>query len=292
MKAALLVLVLGSIPAFAQDDSAAMAVQQAQQAMQQAVATAQQMQDQATITTLNMQQSMANTSSSSSSCGPLIGAAVQPNFSVKPGKVEPGTVVRIKSATHYATIYYTTDGWTPTTASTRYTGPITLSADAHFQAIALGPNLFHSSVARADYSVKSPTADPAQAAPVITDGVLRAGTTLRLVTSSEVSSKSAEVGDKISLALDQDVKVGDAVVAPKGTPVEAILTVADPAVKHRMPGDLVFRVHALNVLGKSIPLHGGQTLEGPASGRNQQEAVIEPSMVVLVTVAADTPLRP
>lgn len=121
--------------------------------------------------------------------------------------------------------------------------------------------------------------------------MLRAGTTLRLLTNSEISSQTAEVGDKLPLVLDQDIKAGDAVLAARGTPVDAILTVADPSVKHRMPGDLVFRVHALNAQGKTIPLHGGQTLEG-ISRRNEQEAVIQPGMVVLVTVTADTPLRP
>jgi hypothetical protein len=121
--------------------------------------------------------------------------------------------------------------------------------------------------------------------------VLRAGTAVRLVTSSEVSSQSAGVGDKLPLLLDQDIKVGDTVVAAKGTPVDAVLTVADPAAKRTGPGDLVFEVRTLNAQGKSIPLTGGETLEGKA-GRRPKEAVIEPGMTVTVAVAADTQLKP
>jgi hypothetical protein len=293
MKSALLVLVFASVCAYSQD-AGMMAAQQAIQASQQAQQTAQQMQDQATITslqsTINMQQGMAN--ASSPGCpGPIIGAAIQPTFSVKQGNVASGAVVRIKSATHYATVYYTTDGWSPTKASMRYTGPITINAETHLQSMALGPNLVHSSIARADYTVDAPAIPSVPQAPLNTDGMLRAGTTLRLVTNSEVSSKTAQVGDKIPLLLDQDVKAGDAVLIPKGTPVDAVLAIADPAAKYNVPGDLVFEVHSLNIQGRSIPLSGGETLEG-AAGRKPKEAVIEPGMTFTVSVAADTPLKP
>ncbi len=294
MKTVLLLFVMSSISVYGQD-AGMMAAQQAQQAAQQATQAAQQAIDQATITsqqaTINMQQAMANASPSSSCPGPVIGVANQPTFSVKPGNVAAGTVVRIKSATHYAVIYYTTDGWSPNKTSTRYTGPITINAETHLQAIALGPDLLHSSIARADYTVNGSATAPVQQPPLTTDGVLRAGTTLRLVTNSEVSSQSAEVGDKIPLLLDQDVRVGDTVVAAKGTPVSAVLTIADPAAKHYVPGDLVFEVRSLNVQGKTLSLSGGETLEGQA-GRNPKEAVIKPGMVVNATVTADTPLNP
>lgn len=294
-KAALLVFVLGSAVAYGQDagmmaaQQAAQASQQAQQAAQQAIDQATMTSQQVTINNLQIQQAMASASSSGCS-GPIIGAASQPTFSVKQGKVATGTVVRIKSATHYATIYYTTDGWTPTRASIRYSGPITINAETHLQAIATGPNLLHSTVARADYTVDAPAA-PAVLQPVLlSNGVLRAGTTLRLAAHAEVSSQTAEVGDKVPLLLDQDVRMGDSVVISKGSPVDAILTVADPAAKRNVPGDLVFEIHSLNAQGKTIPLKGGETLEGKA-GRNPKEAVIAPGMAVLATVTTDTPLK-
>ena len=45
-------------------------------------------------------------------------------FSVKSGTYSKPTTVKITDSTRGATIYYTMDGWTPTTSSTRYVGPI------------------------------------------------------------------------------------------------------------------------------------------------------------------------
>ena len=291
MKAALFVLALVSAVAYSQDAgmmAAQQAMQDAQTANQQAIQDMQLASQQATI---NMQQAMANASSSSSCPGPIIGVASQPTFSVKKGNIAPGTQIRIKSATHYAAIYYTTDGWAPSRASIRYIGPITINSDTHLQARAYGPNLLHSSIARIDYSVNGPAATPLQQSSLIADGVLRSKVTLRLVTSTEVSSQTAEVGDKIPLLLDQDIKTGEAVVIPKGTPVDAILVVADPANKRSGPGDMVFEAHSLVAQGKTIPLSGGATLEGQ-TGRSPKDAVIEPGMIVMATVTTDTPLKP
>lgn len=299
MKAAFFLLstfVVSCLPTYSQDPG----IDAANQAAQLANMAAQQMQQQQiqTMNTINLinLQNAANLFDFPESSGPVIGSAIQPTFSVKPGKVDPGTVVRLQTVTHYATIYYTTDGWSPTASSKRYTGPITIDADAHFQALAVGPNLLHSPLARADYWTAAPSkassATSTQQPALITDGVLRAGTRLHLTTTTEISSKAAQVGDKVPLQLDQDVKIGDMIVAAKGTPVEAILTVADPAGKHGVPGDLVFRVHALSIQGKTVPLNGGQNLEGAASARNPREAVIEPGMTVIITVAVDTSLKP
>jgi hypothetical protein len=283
------IMLLGSAFANGQD-AGMMAAQQALQASQQAQAAAQQAIDQSTIlsqqATINMQQAMAN--ASSSSCpGPVIGAAASPTFSVKAGKIAAGTKV---IASHYAAIYYSTDGWAPNESSLRYTGPITINAETHLQAIATGPNMIHSSIARVDYTVDAPAAQPLPAPPVNTDGVLRKGSVLRLVTGSEVTSKSAQVGDKVPLLLDQEIQVNSGVAIPKGTPVDGILTVADAAEKYYVPGDLVFEVHGFTAQGKTIPLSGGETLEG-AAARRPKDAVIEPGMVVFVVVSADVPLK-
>jgi hypothetical protein len=295
------ILFLGSASAYCQD-AGIMAAQQAsqqaqaaaQQASQQAQAAAQQAMDQATITsqqsTINMLQITANASSSSSCPGPIIGAAAQPTFSVKSGKIAAGTKVILKSASHYAAIYYTIDGWAPNESSLRYTGPIPINAETYLQAIATGPNMIHSSIARAEYTVDPPAAPSLPAQPLTTDGVLRKGTTLRLVTGAEISSQNAQVGDKVPLLLDQEIHVNGGIMIPKGTSVDGILTVADPAAKYNVPGDLVFEVHSLNVQGKTIPLSGGETMEG-AAARRPKEAIIEPAMAVSVVVTADVPLK-
>ena len=72
--------------------------------------------------------------------------------------------VTISDATSGATIYYTTDGTTPTTSSNPYTGPITVSSSETLEAIAVATGDTNSAVASAAYSItplSSPTVSTA-----------------------------------------------------------------------------------------------------------------------------------
>ncbi len=64
----------------------------------------------------------------------------------------------ISDATAGALIYYTTNGTTPTTASTLYTGPITVSSTTTINAIAAASGYSNSAVATATYTINSPPA--------------------------------------------------------------------------------------------------------------------------------------
>jgi hypothetical protein len=66
-------------------------------------------------------------------------AAATPTFSVAGGTYTTPQTVTISDATSGATIYYTTNGTTPTTSSPVYTGPITVSSTETIQAIATAP---------------------------------------------------------------------------------------------------------------------------------------------------------
>jgi hypothetical protein len=117
---------------------------------------------------------------------------------------------------------------------------------------------------------------------------LRAGTPVRVVfAGKDINSDSAEVGDEISLVLDEEIKLGKTVLAPKGARVNAALTFADPG-HGPAPGDLVFEIHSVEVAGKRIPLFGGETLEGVKGGKN---ATIKPGMTAMAFVAADTVVK-
>jgi hypothetical protein len=257
------------------------------------------------------QQAMQDAQNAAQNNGPYTGPYAlmtrAPKFSVKAGKVDAGTLVRITSPTHYATIYYTTNGWTPTLSSKKYTGPVRIDRNTILQAIAIAPSMNKSFVAQVEYTV--PGSSPAPLPQLVsTDGVLHAGTKLQLATTAEVDSSKVQVGDKLMLSLSQEITIADKIVIPKGTTVEADVTQADPAGHAAQPGDIAFEVKALTANGITVPLAGGETMEGPLHQKRTlglfmipvvgpatllargDQAVIKPGMTFRVTVANDTPL--
>jgi hypothetical protein len=118
--------------------------------------------------------------------------------------------------------------------------------------------------------------------------MLRAGTPVRVAfAGKEIDSESSAVGDEITVILDEQIKLGETVLVPKGAPVNAALTFADPG-RGSAPGDLVFEIHSVEVAGKHVPLFGGETLEGLKGGKN---AKIKPGMTAMAFVAADTLIK-
>jgi Chitobiase/beta-hexosaminidase C-terminal domain len=105
-------------------------MQAAQQANQQAAHDAQQAANNTQIATRNF-------------CPPT----GRPKFSVKAGSYPSSFTVKIRDKTRGATIYYTTDGWTPTTESTRCTAPITIHSTTTLNAIAIAPGAVRSRLA-------------------------------------------------------------------------------------------------------------------------------------------------
>jgi hypothetical protein len=63
--------------------------------------------------------------------------------------------VTLTDSTSGVTMYYTTDGTTPTTASTRYTGPFTVSTATTISAIAAGNGYAASTVTSATYIINA-----------------------------------------------------------------------------------------------------------------------------------------
>jgi hypothetical protein len=68
--------------------------------------------------------------------------------------------VTITDSTSGATIFYTTDGTTPTSASTKYTGPITVNTTETITAIATTTGLITSQPASQTYTLSTETAPP------------------------------------------------------------------------------------------------------------------------------------
>ena len=305
------VLVLSAALALGQDP-AAMA---AQQANEEAMRNAQQ-------ASQNAQQAMQNAQAATLQEG--VGNVPRPRFSVKPGAYAAPLTVKIK-APRETTVYYTTDGWTPTKDSTRYTGPITVDSTTTIQAIAVYNGLWHSIPASATYTVRqdkgssltrpepvaltygtAPSVPPSQAT---VNRVLPQGTPVHLVFASDLSSKKADVGDKIPLTLADDLKVGDVVLVKKGAPAVATVTDADGTHILGVPGEIAFEAESLNVDGVLVKLRGGAARLGrdreggaavsalfvPVAGLflvHGHDAEIQRGASFVATVSEDTPLPP
>jgi hypothetical protein len=228
-------------------------------------------------------QAMQNAQQSSDTTWQCAGCfARMPAFSVKPGTYSAAVTVKIKDRTRGATIYYTTDGWTPTESSTRYRSPITIASTTALQAIAVSRQGGRSRVAAALYTLKgtapstwpvqfpsvtSPVAmplTPINEHPTSVDGkfLLVHGTLVPLIFASSVTSKTADVGDQINLTLAEDLKVGDVIVAKKGTPASGTVTAVDKNGMGGAPGEIFFEADSLQIDGLRVKLYGGAAKEG------------------------------
>ena len=84
--------------------------------------------------------------------------AATPTFSPGAGTYSSAQTVTISDGTSGATIYYTTNGTTPTTSSTHYTAPVTVSVTQTLEAIATASGYSQSAVGSAAYTITLPQA--------------------------------------------------------------------------------------------------------------------------------------
>jgi outer membrane protein OmpA-like peptidoglycan-associated protein len=82
--------------------------------------------------------------------------AVAPAFDPVPGDFASAQSVTLSTPTPGASIYYTTDGSAPTTASSPYSGPIRVESATTLRAMAVAPGAPESSVSEGAYGITPP----------------------------------------------------------------------------------------------------------------------------------------
>ena len=125
--------------------------------------------------------------------------AATPIISPAAGSYPSSVPVSITDSTGGSVIYYTTNGTTPTTSSTKYTGAFTLTSSATVQAIAAASGFTNSAVSSAAYTVTTVTAPNINFASGFTGensltlnaGAVIAGSRLRLTDGGGTEARSA-----------------------------------------------------------------------------------------------------
>ena len=133
----------------------------------------------ATVKAIAVKTGWNNSSVASASFTYTVETVATPTITPNGGELKYGNnTVTIACATADATIYYTTNGATPTTSSTKYTGAFTLTSNATVKAIAVKTGWNNSSVASASFTYTVETV----ATPVIAPngGEIEAGTTISI----------------------------------------------------------------------------------------------------------------
>ncbi|MEK0314597.1 chitobiase/beta-hexosaminidase C-terminal domain-containing protein [Cohnella sp. 56] len=167
--------------------------------------------------------------------------AATPTFSPAAGTYTSAQSVTIGTATSGAAIRYTTDGSTPTSASTLYTGAINVASTQTIKAIAIKSGMTDSAVATAAYTIGGGSSSSASTAPVTTTPSPNSGTL------------------KVSLTLDGD-KIAHADVNADNLNA-ALSSAGNSTVKIKLDIDPSAQGFDLNLPASSLKAAGKGQLE-------------------------------
>lgn len=106
------------------------------------------------------------------------------------------------------------------------------------------------------------TTDPSKPACSASECLLREGSQASLKFATAISSKTAADRDPVEFVLDEDLKVGDAVVVPKGAHATATVSNAKKAGMMGKPGQLNVQLQYLTARDNHIRLRGTKGREG------------------------------
>jgi N-acetylneuraminic acid mutarotase len=171
---------------------------------------------------------------------PLAPQTATPTFSVPAGTYSASQTVSISDATSGASIYYSTDGSSPTTSSTFYSGPVTVSSNETLKAIATASGDTASAVASVAYTINLPvldfsvTATPAS----ITVTAGQSGSTTITVTPLNGFNSTVLFGCSGLLA-GTSCSFSPSTVTPSGTVASTALTLtASTSASRQLPAPM------------------------------------------------------
>ena len=174
---------------------------------------------------------VATASSASTSSGSPASTSATPNFSPAPGVYNSAQTITISAATAGATIYYTTDGSTPTTSSPKYTGPIVAGSSATIKAISSASGYANSVPATAAYIISVPGTTTTAATKTVTISDATTGATIyyTLDGSTPTTSSARYTGP---ITVDSTVTIKAIAIAKGYTPsAVGTVTVSDPSMQ-------------------------------------------------------------
>ena len=103
---------------------------------------------------------------------------------------------------------------------------------------------------------------PPSQAPEPAKLILKEGTDVHLKFAQDISSKTAEEGDSVALVLDEDIKLGDVVIAKAGAKAVGTVTNSKKAGMMGKAGELNMRLEYLIMPDSRLRLRGSKGKEG------------------------------
>lgn len=126
---------------------------------------------------------------------PLMPVAAAPSFWPVGGTYSPTQNVTLSSTTAGATIYYTKDGSTPTTSSTKYTDPIAVSSTTTINAIVVAAGYNQSAAAAATYTIPTQNGQ----GPAVSVAVTTNDQTLKMTSQPAINFTTAAASGNVIL---------------------------------------------------------------------------------------------
>jgi hypothetical protein len=193
-----------------------------------------------------------STSAVSSAAYTIALPAATPTFSLLPGVYTSTQILTIRTKTHSATIYFTTDGSNATTLSVQYSGPITVAATETVKAIAVASGYPNSDEAWGVFIITPPAATPTftpgggkyRSAQKVTISTTTPLTTIHYTTDGAIPSDNSPVySGPIDVMATQTVR---AVAVPSGRYNPSSTKEATPSISAEGAADYTMDLPARN----------------------------------------------